>query len=216
MAHVVWDWNGTLLADMDATVDSVNVVMTEFGAPQITAADYALHYRRPVRDFYEHLLGRQLDQPTWARIDEVWHDHYHAQLDTIPLADQAIDVLDALAAAGHSQSLLSMWWHDLLLSECHKRDIAHWFARIDGNVSGVGDRKSTSLTGHLEALGLDARSPDRDVVVIGDTLDDAEAAHNSGARAILVTFTTHPDRLSRAGVPMIDSLLDLLSHVSKT
>lgn len=216
MAHVVWDWNGTLLADLAATVDSVNVVMTEFGAPQITASDYALHYRRPVRDFYQHLLDRRLDQSTWARIDEVWHDHYHAQLDAIPLADQALVVLDALAAAGHSQSLLSMWWHDLLVNECNKRDIAHWFKRIDGNVSGVGDTKSTSLTTHLEALGLNTPSADHDVVVVGDTLDDAEAANNSGARAILVTSTTHPDRLSSAGVPVIDSFSDLLTHVSRT
>ena len=93
---------------------------------------------------------------------------------------------------------------------------AHWFSRIDGNVSGVGDRKSTSLTSHLEALGLNTRSPDCDVVVVGDTLDDADAAHDSGARAILVTFTTHPYRLSNAGVPMIDSLLDLVTPVSRT
>jgi len=211
VAHIVWDWNGTLLADMEATIDAVNVVMDEFDANRISAIDYALHYRRPVRDFYEHLLQRPLDDETWARIDEIWHDHYHSQLRAIPLAERATDVLATLAEIGHSQSLLSMWWHDLLVTECALRNIAHCFTRIDGNVAGIGDRKSTSLAEHLAELRLDGGM--HDIVVVGDTLDDADAARHCGARAVLVTSTTHPDRLKAAGVPLIDSLGDLLNHV---
>ena len=207
MAHVVWDWNGTLLADLAVTVDAVNAVITEYGVETITAEDYALHYRRPVRQFYDHLLGRNLDEKTWEHIDKVWHAHYHARLPEIPLAEHAVDTLRSIADAGHSQSLLSMWWHDLLVAECDRREISSWFTRIDGNQRSTGDRKAVSLVGHLTGLGIDSST--EDILLIGDTLDDAEAAHGNGARAVLVTSTTHLDRLRVAGVPIIDCISEL-------
>ena len=36
MTHIVWDWNGTLVADHDVVVDSVNAVMRAFGREPIT------------------------------------------------------------------------------------------------------------------------------------------------------------------------------------
>ena len=46
------------------------------------------------------------------------------------------------------------------------------------------------------------------VMVVGDTLDDAEAARTVVARAVLVTSTLHRDRLRTAGVPIVERLVD--------
>lgn len=210
MAHVVWDWNGTLLADLDVSVDAVNVVMKAFGRNAITAEDYARHYERPVRRFYEHLLDGPLDEPTWARVNELWHDHYHRHLEAIPLAQDAIETLERIADDGHTQSLLSMWMHDRLVAECERRKITKWFTRIDGDMTRDGGRKKISLAEHVASLEDTAVA---NIVVIGDTIDDAEAAHAVGARAVLITATTHPDRLDGAGALLINGLAELAAHL---
>jgi phosphoglycolate phosphatase-like HAD superfamily hydrolase len=209
MRHVVWDWNGTLVADLDATVEAVNEVLAAFGGPRISPDDYRRHYRRPVRAFYEYLFGRELDHPTWLRIGELWHLEYHRRLEAIALAPGASESLAAIVCAGHTQSLLSMWLHDPLLRQVDRHGIAHWFVRVEGDRSGQGDLKSASMARHLKTLGL----PADQVVVVGDALDDVEAAEAVGARAVLVASTHHPERLQVTGVPVVDRLADVLAHL---
>jgi phosphoglycolate phosphatase-like HAD superfamily hydrolase len=209
MRHVVWDWNGTLVADLDATVEAINEVMAAFGLQTISPDDYRLHYCRPVRAYYEYLFQGQLDDHAWVRIGELWHSEYHRRLDAVALAPGAGETLAAVAAAGYTQSLLSMWLHDRLIQEVERHGIAHWFVRVDGCRLGPGDSKSESLVRHLETLGLVGDQ----VVVVGDALDDVEAARAVGARAVLVTGTHHPERLQAAGVPVVDRLVDVLAYL---
>ena len=58
MAHVVWDWNGTLLDDLEIVVEAVNSSLALFDAAPITADGYRDLYTRPVKLFYDRLLGR--------------------------------------------------------------------------------------------------------------------------------------------------------------
>lgn len=206
MAHVVWDWNGTLVADVDATIESINAVLSRFGVEPIDATHYARHYCRPVRVFYEHLMERSFDDVTWAEIDRLYHDHYHSRLGSFPLSAGAEEALAAAAEAGHSQSLLSMWSHERLVVEIDRYGIGGWFERVEGSRGGHGDGKADSLVRHLDALGLEGA----DVVLVGDAIDDADAARAVGARSILVTSTHHPERLREAGVPIVDRLIDAL------
>ena len=67
--HVVWDWNGTLLDDLAATLEAINEVMDHFGAAACDEDTYRRHYTRPVQRFYEHLLDRPLDDEDWHLID---------------------------------------------------------------------------------------------------------------------------------------------------
>lgn len=202
--HVVWDWNGTLIADLALTIESVNRALGEFGRPPITADDYRAHYQRPVVRFYERLLGRVLDGPAWDRVNHLYHDHYEARVETLQLEVGARAALGGVAALGHSQSLLSMWGHESLVREVGRHEIGHFFARVDGHRERSGDTKAEHLAWHLERLGL--RDPAR-VLVVGDALDDVEAARAVGARSVLLASGTHhPERLRGAGVPVFETL----------
>jgi phosphoglycolate phosphatase-like HAD superfamily hydrolase len=207
--HVVWDWNGTLIADFEATVESVNEVMVAFGCPRISAGDYSRHYQRPVRGFYEQIMDRRVDDGTWGEIDALFHREYHRRVPEISLAADATDALARVASAGRTQSLLSMWFHDRLVHEVDRRGIARWFSRVEGNHAEVGEPKTLALTRHLAALRLDGD----EVLVVGDAIDDVEAASAVGARAVLVATTHHPERLARAGVPVVERLVDALDHL---
>jgi phosphoglycolate phosphatase-like HAD superfamily hydrolase len=207
LTHIVWDWNGTLAADHDVVVDSVNAVMNSFGRNPITTDDYRAHYRRPVRLLYEHFLETSVSEPDWRRINTIFLDHYMGNLANIELAPGAHESLAHCAERGHTQSLLSMFRNDLLLQEVDRLRIGDWFQRIDGN-NGSGDApKGDSLARHLRDLNIKPQ----DAALIADTEDDALAAQRVGARVVLVSGTQRRDRLAATGAPVVDSLADAVA-----
>ena len=149
MQHVIWDWNGTLLNDIEVVVAAVNDTIGAFGAPELSVDGYQQTFTRPVAKFYERLLGRPVEQHEWRTIDDTFHDAYEARLADASLAVGAREVLDALAAEGTSQSLLSMAPHDHVLSCMSLYDIGHYMVRVDGLRDGSG-----ALEGNV-----DERSP---------------------------------------------------------
>ncbi|MEU4780826.1 HAD hydrolase-like protein [Micromonospora sp. NPDC023633] len=199
--HLVWDWNGTLLNDLSLVVASTNVAFASVGGPAVTADEHRVRFRRPIADYYAEVLGRAVDDDAFGRLDRIFHDAYRTGLTTCALAH---DATDAMAAWPGSQSLLSMWFHEELVPTVHTYGLTGRFVRVDGLRASVGgDRKAESLRGHLTELGVDGR----DVVLIGDSVDDADAAEAVGGRAVLYTGGfTDPARLRASGHPVADTL----------
>jgi phosphoglycolate phosphatase-like HAD superfamily hydrolase len=196
--------------DLEVVVLSVNAVMREFDGPVVTIDDYRAHYRRPVRHFYDHLLGRGVDEDSWARIDTIFHEQYEAHNHRAPLAAGAIEALEMISGQGVTQSLLSMWRHELLIPELDRRGIHGWFQRIDGSHSGEDGSKEQALIRHLGSLKLQPRA----VALIGDTEDDAHAAQAIGAFVVLVTGTQDPARLRATGAPVFETLVEASRHIA--
>lgn len=173
--HLVWDWNGTLLNDLNLVVTSTNAAFASVGGPAVTADEHRVRFRRPIADYYAEVLGRAVDDDAFGRLDQIFHDAYRTGLTTCELAH---DAGVAMAAWPGSQSLLSMWFHEELVPTVQTYGLTGQFVRVDGLRASVGgDRKAESLRRHLAELGVDGR----DVVLIGDSVDDADAAVSVGA-----------------------------------
>ncbi|MBL6278479.1 HAD family hydrolase [Micromonospora fiedleri] len=204
--HLVWDWNGTLLDDLSLVVACTNAVFSREGGPTVTAEEHRVRFRRPIAAYYAEVLGRAVDDEAFGRLDRIFHDAYRLGLTSCELAHDAVD---AMAAWPGSQSLLSMWFHDELVPAIQTYGLTGRFARVDGLRATVGgDRKAESLVRHLAELGVDGRS----VVLIGDSLDDADAARAVGGRAVLYAggFTDRA-RLIASGHPVADTLTEAVT-----
>ncbi|AHI00056.1 HAD family hydrolase [Kutzneria albida] len=202
--HVVWDWNGTLLDDNEAVVHSVNAVLTAFDRAPLTIDAWRAAFTRPLTTCYERLLGRVLAPEDWARIDVLYHEAYRERLDECGLALGVPHLLRDWQNSGRTQSLLSMWFHEELVPLVGKLGLDGLFTRVDG-LRGVnmGGSKTEHLAAHLSAMALDPA----EVVLIGDVVDDAEAAAAAGAQCVLVsTGVMDRPRLEAAGVPVADSI----------
>ena len=211
-SHVVWDWNGTLLDDNRIVLAAVNEVCAGFGRPDLTWVEWQTAYARPMRVSYETILARVLDEEEWARVDKLYHERYDALLHSCGLAAGVPDVLRQWTESGRTQSLLSMWFHTRLTPTIEQFGLTQYFTRIDGLAAEVGGgSKAYSLIQHLEAQNLNPA----EVVLIGDVVDDAQAAQAAGAQCILVTtgaMTRHA--LETTGAPVTNSIteaLDLLA-----
>jgi phosphoglycolate phosphatase-like HAD superfamily hydrolase len=203
VAHLVWDWNGTLLDDLDLVVAATNASLATAGGPVVTADEHRRDIRRPIIDYYAYALGRPVDADEFLRLDRAFHDAYRAGLLECALA---ADALDAIRAWPGTQSLLSMWFHDELVPEVTRRGLVNLLLRVDGLRAEVGgDRKAGYLAAHLAALSVNAA----ECVLIGDSVDDAHAAEEVGAACVLYAGGfTEPSRLVATGLPVAWTLVE--------
>jgi phosphoglycolate phosphatase-like HAD superfamily hydrolase len=207
VAHLVWDWNGTLLDDLVVAVAATNTALASVGGPVVTAEDHKREFCRPVSAYYELVLARKIPADEFAVMDKLFHDAYGQLLADCKLA---LDALDAMAAWTGTQSLVSMFGHEELVTTVTRYGLYDRFTRVDGRRSVVGGGpKEPHLREHLTALGLAGA----DCVLIGDSLDDAEAATAVGARVVLYGGGfTDSDRLQATGFPVAATLLDAVMH----
>ncbi len=206
MAHLVWDWNGTLLDDLSLVVEATNASLALFGAGPTTADAHRREFRRPVSAYYADVLGRPVDEAEFGRLDRVFHEVYARGL---PACALTADAAGALAAWTDSQSLLSMWFHDELVPVVDRYGLRGYFARVDGLRATIGGGpKAPHLAAHLAALGRSGP----ECVLIGDSVDDAAAAEAVGAACVLYTggFTDR-DRLAATGHPVAETLTDAVA-----
>ncbi|MFI5807822.1 HAD family hydrolase [Streptomyces sp. NPDC051561] len=202
--HLVWDWNGTLLDDIEAVVGASNAAFAEVGLEPITAERYREMYCIPIPRFYERMMGRLPTAEEWLVMDDAFHRHYVELRAACGLTEGVEELLTGWGAGGRSQSLLSMYGHDELVPVVRSYGIERHFVRVDGRVGPSGGTKAEHMVRHL--AGLDGVEPGR-VVVIGDAVDDALAARHVGAGAVLYTGGSHSREALRAvGVPVVDSL----------
>jgi phosphoglycolate phosphatase-like HAD superfamily hydrolase len=201
--HLVWDWNGTLLDDLTLVVDATNTSLASVGGPRVTAERHRRDFRRPVEAYYTYVLGRPLGEGEFALLDQAFHDAYRASLHTVRLT---ADALDAIAAWPETQSLLSMFIHDELVPMVTRLGLAGHLSRVDGlRDTPAGGHKAPHLRAHVEALGLRGS----DCVLIGDSVDDAVAADEVGATAVLyLGGFTHESTLRATGKPVAGSLVE--------
>jgi len=205
--HIVWDWNGTLLDDLDIVVESLNVGTARFGVPPIDHDGYRDHFTRPVRGFYDSLFGRAISDMEWAELNRSFHDEYHTRVERASLTTGARETIDRVVDLGWSQSLLSMSVHDHLLEIVSSHGIADRFLSVDGIRSNTGGLKAGHLGAHLDSLQKEPAT----VLLIGDTPDDAMAARGVGAGIVLYDGGSHHlDALHALGAPVADTLMDAL------
>ncbi|MET9884772.1 HAD family hydrolase [Streptomyces sp. NPDC006430] len=206
--HLVWDWNGTLLHDIDAVITATNASFAEFGFAPITLERYRELYVVPVPKFYERLMGRLPTEAEWVVMDETFHRHYWAAAEAAGLAEGARELLRDWQADGLTQSLLSLAPHEKLVPLVREHGIHRHFVRVDGRVGPSHTPKAGHLVRHMAALAETGVSAHR-TVLIGDAVDDAVAASHVGARAVLYTGGSHSrSSLESAGVPVVDSLAE--------
>ncbi|MDP9797987.1 phosphoglycolate phosphatase-like HAD superfamily hydrolase [Catenuloplanes nepalensis] len=199
--HLVWDWNGTLLNDLQLVVEATNAAFASIAGPAVTPEQHRRNFRRPISEYYAQVLGRAVDADEFGVLDGIFHDAYRDGLTSVALA---ADAADAMRDWGTEQSLLSMWFHSELVPVVERYGLTAHFRRVDGLPGAVGGGlKAEYLARHLAELGVAGT----DVVLIGDSLDDADAAHSVGGAAVLYTGGfTDPDRLRASGLPVADTL----------
>ena len=209
---IIWDWNGTLLDDVDAAVNALNRMLDVRGVPPTSRDYYRGHFGFPVRPFYAE-LGVDLEHEDWDRICVDFHRFVEEEPKR--LRPDAYEALTLAAQFGMRQFVLSALREDLLKRDMAAAGIDSFFEAIFGvdNLDGATKLdRGRDLVRHLSAAK--EKTPPR-MICVGDTLHDAEVAQALGAQCILVDGGHQTaERLAAAGVPVTSSLTAAVRRIT--
>lgn len=206
--HLLWDFNGTIFADMQAGIDSVNLMLSERGLPIIdTMERYRDVFDFPIRDYYK-ALGFDFDREPYDVLAPIWVALYNEKSRTAGLCDGVEKTLAAVRERGIQQVILSACEINMLTDQLRVLGVYDYFEDVIGLDNIHADSKL-----HL-AEDWRGANPDATVLYVGDTVHDAETAKLLRADCLLYTGGHQSkERLSRCGCPLIDSITDILDYL---
>lgn len=203
---IFWDWNGTLMDDVEYTRSCLNGVLAEYGYPQrydLTA--YREVFGFPIEEYYRR-VGFDFARHPYPVLAQSFMDRYNAGVDTCPAAAPAAKTLETLRQKGWKQAVLSASRRDYLIEQVSARGLEGYFTELLGLQDIYGVSKVQVGQEWLRKSGLDPAS----CVMVGDTDHDAEVAAALGTKCVLTT-TGHQSRARLEAVceNIIDSLAEL-------
>jgi phosphoglycolate phosphatase-like HAD superfamily hydrolase len=207
--HVVWDWNGTLFDDLDARIAGMNTLCEKFGAPPIGREEFQRHHARPAKRFYENTIGRSLSEHELLWCETAFLEHYADAKEQARLHPKGMELMTFIRDQGTTQSILSMWQHSQLEPFAERLGVSAFCLRVDGVDDLLGSPKADYLTRHLDRLEAKTSRSFRGetTLVIGDVVDDGDAAAANGVRSSLVaTGAESFDALRASGYPAFQTL----------
>ncbi len=203
---VLWDWNGTLLDDLDFSIQCLNDLLAAHDYPQTyDKAQYQALFGFPIEDYYRR-VGFDFDKHPFPELAERYINMYVPGSAACRTTTAARDALAAIHNAGIQQIILSASPTDLLTAQVAERDLAPYFDELVGLDDIYAKSKTTRGTAWMAQSGIDPAT----AVMIGDTDHDAQVAAAMGVRCILCT-AGHQNRetLAATGATLIDSLAEL-------
>ncbi len=205
-AHVIWDFNGTLLDDARLCWRIGNGMLLEDGRDPITYDQYLRWVDFPIQRFYEN-LGYSLSPGEYVEVSEAYHRLYDSRLPEAGLQEGVDAVLEALEDAGVTQSILSAYHQDGLDREVARLGITGYFTDVIGLSDKLGRSKVQTALDWMRIRGL---SPG-EIVMVGDTTHDAEVTAALGCDCVLYSGGHNDrERLIESGLPVIDHMDELL------
>ena len=207
--HLIWDFNGTILNDIQLGIDCVNVMLRKRNLPTLDSVEaYRAIMRFPVIDYYRDLGFDMATEDYYKILAPEWVALYLAGEPNTGMMPGVEDVLAAVKAAGVSQIVLSATKTDQLMSQLDRLGITHYF----DEVLGLDNFYASSKTALAETWRQ--ANPDAAVLSVGDTDHDAALADVLGADGLLYTGGHQSvARLTACGKHLIDSISDITSFM---
>ena len=204
--HIIWDWNGTLLDDVEVVINVMNSLLIKRKMTTIDKERYLQIFDFPVINYYTE-LGFNFSLEPFEKIAneyvELYRDAYHA----CGLQQDAEKILKLINDSGITQSILSA-------SQQAYLDESICFYKIDNffiKLLGLNDHYATSKVANGKKLLEDLSLSPKEVLLIGDTIHDYEVSKAIGCDCLLVSCGhQHLDKLRNYDVPVYNSLSDLV------
>ncbi len=206
IAGIIWDWNGTLLNDMELCVHTINDMLQKRNLHELSFDEYKDVFSFPVKDYYQK-IGFDFNTEPFEIPAREFIDNYNCQVDNCSLHENSLTVLNYFQSVGIRQFILSAMKQDTLDQCLEQQKVSHFFEHISGLDNHYAASKLKNGQQMISELNLKAS----ELILIGDTVHDFEVASELGCQCILIA-NGHQSKqiLESTGVLVIDELGQLL------
>lgn len=205
--HIIWDWNGTILDDIDMCIAIINELLVEYKLPGITAHKYKDVFTIPVENYYK-AIGFDFQLKSFEVVGKEWMDEYEKRkYSDAQIHPDVNKLINRIHQNGQSQSILSAYMQHTLEELVSHYKLNEYFDHLvgAGDIYAYGKVEQGKML--MQKLGLNKGES----ILIGDTIHDYEVAEEIGADCLL-TAEGHQsyERLSATGCNVVHSLTELL------
>jgi phosphoglycolate phosphatase len=179
---ILWDWNGTLLNDLQLCIDAINILLRDRNKDEIDENIYRNIFTFPVRDYYEK-AGFNFEEEAFEKPAIEFIEHYEQMVKEATLFEDVRETLEDFRKRGYEQMILSAMQQEMLNKLVKKQGIDHFFSYI----SGIDDHYAEGKVDKAKKLLASLGGNPGEIFLIGDTIHDYEVGRELGIRVILVS-----------------------------
>jgi phosphoglycolate phosphatase len=207
--HIIWDWNGTLLNDLELSVELINNVLRKRNLQALSVEQYREVFTFPVKDYYAK-TGLDFEKESFEVVGKEWMDGYESRKHECGLSKKAVDVLQLIQQSGIPQSILSAYSQSSLEGIVATFELSRYFTHL----IGLDNIYATSKIALGKELITNLQLKKGEALLIGDTLHDYDVACEIGADAVLIAGG-HQDkaRLQATNSPVFDTMEQFYSSI---
>lgn len=181
--HIIWDWNGTLLNDVELGVKIANTMLENHTHHQLSVADYQAAFGFPITTYYTK-IGIDLEKESFEELTDKFVTLYNSQVGTCQLHEAVPSILTSFKEKGIHQHILTAAHLDMVLPLLDAFSITDYFRQIEG----VNNFKAQGKVQRGIALMKANQFNKEKTVLIGDTFHDYEVADAMGIDCVLVAI----------------------------
>jgi phosphoglycolate phosphatase len=205
--HIIWDWNGTLLDDVELCADIMNNLLKARSLPTITLEKYREIFTFPVKDYYIK-AGHDFVSESFEKIGKDFIDEYENRKVGCTLYPLAVEVLQIIHSLNIKQHLLSAYKQSNLEDIIKHFGIEEFFSSVRGLDHIYADGKmelGKQLMNDISINGKESK-----ILLIGDTIHDYEVAHGLNTACLLVSNGhQNNEKLKTLNIPVYNNLEEI-------
>ncbi len=213
---VIFDWNGTLLADSAGCIAAGNAVIEKFGGTPLSLEAYKEQFDFPSLDFYER-QGADREAMISGGYADVFYSNYEENAAKSRTRKGARETLAWLSLHSIDAVILSNHMKDAIENQLRRLSLEGYFSAVLGNVeiaaTASGNNKIRRLREYLSLHGYDPLQ----AMVIGDSPEDIAIGKELGMRTVGIKdgYFSTPRLLAAGPDEMIGSLSEAIGIVRK-
>ena len=207
---IIWDWNGTLLDDLELSLGATNTLLRDRNLPTLSVERYKEIFKFPVIDYYKE-AGFDFEKEPFEIPARQYMDLYHEGEPETRLFPDVVETLTYFKNNSYRQIVLSAMEDGNLNKMIRNAGISDFFDGIFGIKDDYAREKVTIGKQVIRNLNLNPG----ECLMIGDTLHDAEVAEQCGFDCILYSGGhVSKQRLKTKGHRIIERLSDIKEIIS--
>ena len=206
MNTIIWDYNGTILDDVDLTYRIEQIMLKERGMRTYTMAEYKEMFCFPVIDYY-HKMGYDFSTETYDEVAAEFTRLYDAGFHKCSVSVGFDKLVERSRHLGWRNIIVSAAREDKLQEQCRWFGIDGYFDAIVGTDDLYGGSKIERALVAMDEYDIDPKA----CLYIGDTDHDVDTAHAMGIANVILTSGGHQSRcvLEKKCANVVDSLEEI-------
>ena len=207
--YVVFDFNGTIIDDVQLCLDLLNKMLLEKGLKPFSVEGYREIFTFPIIEYYKK-AGFTFDGYTFEELSLEFIKDYQPASYKCNLYPFIKETLKKLNEEGIHVILLSASEKNNLKAQTDNFDISKYFDAILGIDNIYAHSKVDIAKDYFTKNNIDPKS----CLFIGDSLHDVEVSKTLGGDIVLVSYG-HQDkkRLLSSGKVVIDSISEIFKYL---